>query len=1308
MAEKVYTLKINGVEESVKAVDALNKQLDNLDKRIDELSKRNINVGTSGGGSAKQELSAQEQLEKQILATEQKLEQVRDENYKKLLHSKEELKEYTQIAKSAVAAEANKQGLFDTSTVAGMKAQLKSIKAEMQTIDIGGDRFRELTQQANDLNNKLKEIEQSYGQFGRNVGNYANSMKEGLAGVKIQVGDTVREFSSAREASRTLSNELKSMALNGQEGTKEFNELQQAVLKLNSAMKDVTVSSKAMDNLLDSMQGFVALTSAWKGLGSLFGIDNSEINESIQKLIALQNVLRGTEVIFQQLKSGEGFGAIFAAGNKAIDDFTDKLFKVKTAAKATATELTATGVAGKGAAAGMTTVTVATNAATTSLNLATGAAAALNIALKALGVGLVITAITTLISALDKLIDRQTEAKKRQEELNKVMNAGTKAYMDGMAQINSYIARIENFNGNTKQEKKLVDELNSSLGDGIGQYKTLKEWKDALDKKTQAYCKILMLQAEQQQLVNRQTEIYIKLLEAQKIAESGGTVGDKIWDYITSSKLGFIKIKDWGKTAKDKAEETKNALQAEYQQISEDLKKIDDEIAKIMQESQVGDYAPTIEKNKKKTKKAVKDAQHDINKAEIDAMKDGLNKKLMQLEEEKRQTINKLKENGNATAENIRKIEELFYKKRILIIDEHIKEFEKLIDELEKKVNETELSLNVDNIDESIKRVNQEINKALQTVPIDNELLMSKDEGIIGKALGYDLTSNFKARLDENKAYLNNYLQQVIGFNNDIKQLNLERANEERKQNLENAKNEYDETDKLLKEKLQLAKDNSLALIELQWKEDRILTEDEEERLNTFIDEENKANELIEKNKKQHTERLKLIEKQYSSTVEQIKRDETDSNREIYDKYYDKEISNLRDFLSAVNNEISKQPTMDKGGWQIINVGATQKQYDEIKKAADWALNSINNELSELQRNYADGIVGEETYNATMKQLKDLENGFTNTFITIDTNERNLLSDFQQSINRYIQAGLDAVRTVMDALADYQDYQFDKEEEMLDKQLEMIEDKLSEQADIIEKYKDKVDSIEDELATARGDRRQHLIDQINAEIAAQRNAQKEEQKLQKQKEAAEKKQEKLDKERKKAEYKRNLMNIIISTAMATANGLATQPFVPVGIAMGALATTLGMVQYALAAKQKPYAKGGQLDGGVAVGARHRDGGIKVLGGRAEIEGGEYITNRLTTAKNIDLLSYINSKKKKIDISDMIDFYNSGKVRTSIRSVRTKFEDGGYIPTLPASLDISDQLQNIVINKDNRPIVVSVVDINNKQEDVRRVQTLAGL
>lgn len=160
----------------------------------------------------------------------------------------------------------------------------------------------------------------------------------------------------------------------------------------------------------------------------------------------------------------------------------------------------------------------------------------------------------------------------------------------------------------------------------------------------------------------------------------------------------------------------------------------------------------------------------------------------------------------------------------------------------------------------------------------------------------------------------------------------------------------------------------------------------------------------------------------------------------------------------------------------------------------------------------------------------------------------------------------------------------------------------------------------------------------------------------------------------------------------------------------ALAAATTAAEIAIMAANKPYAKGGQLEGGQIVGNRHRDGGVKVLGGRAEVEGGEYITNRITTQKNIDILDYINGKHKRLTLDDFVDFYGGSKVRNSIISSTPKrmFEEGGVLPTLRNDYDINDSMLSALEYYNNRPVVVSVVDIIDKEVDVKRVQTLAGL
>ena len=69
---------------------------------------------------------------------------------------------------------------------------------------------------------------------------------------------------------------------------------------------------------------------------------------------------------------------------------------------------------------------------------------------------------------------------------------------------------------------------------------------------------------------------------------------------------------------------------------------------------------------------------------------------------------------------------------------------------------------------------------------------------------------------------------------------------------------------------------------------------------------------------------------------------------------------------------------------------------------------------------------------------------------------------------------------------------------------------------------------------------------------------------------------------------------------------------------------MGAVQIATIAKQK-FASGGVIQG-----KSHSQGGVPVMNGTVEVEGGEYITNKVTTSKNVEVLTFINSKKRKLD------------------------------------------------------------------------------
>jgi len=1411
---KSYKIVINGLTESISAVESLNKQLDNLDAKIKSLSNKTVKVATEtsasskGGGNTKV-LSQEEALLKQIEQTEQKIAQTRSENYQELVKQKDALKEVTEEQKKLAATERLSKGNY-ANTMAGMKQQLADIKTVRNYTDVASKEFDELGQKALALTNNLKKYEEETGQFSRNVGNYANGVAEGMQKVKVQVGDSVREFSNAREASRTLNNELKAMAVNGQSNTKEYKELRQAVMELESTFND---AKKPMDNLMDTMQSIVAIGSLTQSFSALFGFDDSEIQRSIQKLVALQNILNSINTLNNQIQTREGIGKWLSKGNKAVDSFTNKLFGLNTTAKVTQTTLETTGTAGKTAATGLNTSAAAAGTAAKSFTAASLAATALNVVLKALGIGIVISAVSLLISGIESLISKQSEALENQKKLADGLRDSQKDYAKVRLELSALSDRLKAFNGTKQQEKKLVDELNSKYGDTLGQYKSIEEWQNALIKKSESYSEVVKLQAENQAILNAYTEDYVKLLAAQRDVAEGGTMWNKILDTLS---FGF------GKSAKQKAEENEKDIQSRLDHLVNLFKTNEKRIREISADSQILDFAPQIDKNGKKTADAAKKMQEEITRKQIEAMQDGLNKTLMQLDEEKRQTINKIKENGYQVSKLIELTEETYAQKRAKAISDHLAELTKTVNDYSEKIKKIrfqidtkELELQINDINEYVRSIQEDIAPLNNTLTTNIEY-QAKTKGLkqedllfantfsveknkaqteeqikeyfkwldnyvstlseeVKEKLGYknletgelqidynkvedyirehykkeleiidsfgyqenaSLKNSFEFRYDALKDYYDKYINEVNANLVEEQNLKIEAADKERKRLLkENGKNFKTEED-ALKKRVRDTNDALSAIENMTNVSNKKISEsfrkehkDEIEKLEeengvkikTYKDYYDNLKTSLEKQLKETENQLIEIRKQYADKTNQIIKENNQKIIQIENEgfkkreannqaYYNKQLSNYRDFLSKINSEASKNPVTDKAGWGVVNATATKKNYREILAATDFTIDKIRRDREKLSNDFKNGLISPENYNATLNQLNDIEKEVTDTSESVKEKQKMLVADFMQSIQMYLQETLNSFNTIMQAVWQMEDNEFDDEQERLDKENEMIQDKLSKQADIISQYKSTIDSIEDELATSRGDRRQHLIDQLNAEMEAERRAQKEKENLQKQEERNKKKQEDLEKKRKKAQYERDKLQAIVNGAMAvTYAAINTWP-IP-AIPMMALAASTTAAQLAIMAANKPYAKGGQLDGGVAVGNRHRDGGIKVLGGRAEIEGGEFITNRLTTEKNIDLLEFVNSKKKKIDVNDMLEFYSSGSVKKNIMkmSPKAKFADGGYIPpTLSNNIDLDDRLMSAFENYSNRPVVVSVVDITNKQEDVRRVQTLAGL
>ena len=427
-----------------------------------------------------------------------------------------------------------------------------------------------------------------------------------------------------------------------------------------------------------------------------------------------------------------------------------------------------------------------------------------------------------------------------------------------------------------------------------------------------------------------------------------------------------------------------------------------------------------------------------------------------------------------------------------------------------------------------------------------------------------------------------------------------------------------------------------------------------------------------------------------------------DSVYNTYQNSLDK-IEKLRSKYDSINS-------ISLGNQDLQTLGGIGAQLLEMKKFSDEYENmnkKISSEKSMLDKQFADGVITKEVYNKSVEQLNKTKDEIDNSLKDMSMKWPKSIQAIGQTVDAMVNMWASFYSQLADMQYNNEMYAIEQLEKQYDKENEILEKKLQEQQEIMERHNDNVQSIEDELSTARGDRRTFLVDQLNQEMYKREEAYNEQVKIERQQEALEKKREALEKKKEAAEKKRNQANQKIqiaqglsSTALAVTNALSVQPYF-LGVALAAMAAAMGAAQVAIIARQK------FADGGLLRGKSHSEGGIPIGNTNIEVEGGEYVTNKVTTSKNLDILTYINKQRRKLTLEDFVEFYESPKRYANGGQLKTIFESGGQLPSTKAPTINMREVRQIQ-KEDNRPIVVSVQEINNVQRKVRKVQALAGI
>lgn len=437
--------------------------------------------------------------------------------------------------------------------------------------------------------------------------------------------------------------------------------------------------------------------------------------------------------------------------------------------------------------------------------------------------------------------------------------------------------------------------------------------------------------------------------------------------------------------------------------------------------------------------------------------------------------------------------------------------------------------------------------------------------------------------------------------------------------------------------------------------------------INKSIDDSIKATEKglknLEQQFKDHPLKPEMREDMFSSSIagDVIDRGKTVDN-------YKAALKAADDYYEAVRyGGEQRQQIEDEWQKKVDLTGKTygynSKEYQKAVEQQIEAIDKLDKEESQAYENMVDA----------RKKLRDADDEY---FDNLSKRMKKVFDVFKENV-------LDPIGDTFSALFTME---LEEMNEYLDKLSEMLEDATS----LREESANRIEEINSELRDSDSQNldalRQRLADE--EVLLAERQAM--ERKLQLEKEDQEKRIQAKEKQQKKAELLQSMFEGIANTAVGVTAALKYGPIL--GPIFAAIVGAMGAAQVAIIGQQINKLK----DGGLLEGASHSQGGMRIQGTNIEVEGGEFVVNKKSTRKYLPLLEKIN---------------NEGRTNTRSFKPMGKFAQGGRLNVERASRAAEYGMSNMAferaLSRINIRPVVSVVDINEGQEALTKVEVLAG-
>ena len=300
MATKTFEIEINGISQSVSAVDALLAKLDALDDKINSLS----DVDTS---DLKISL---ESIRKDLETNTDNWEDISDR-----------IEDVTQDINSLERAYNSLENPFKVQDIKQYNEEVEDISESIKDVEKAADKIDGLGGLSTDLeraNAGAKDLASSLNKVQRAEDQLGTKLNINIGGLSLQ-------FDDVNQAIGVLEDKLYQLASNGQRSSKEFAEITQQVVNLRQAVVSVdneidNAFSGGLNRLIGGFESLASIASIGEGINQLFGIQG--LDESIQKFTALSLILQGIRNIQIDLADK---ASIAAKAYKALSTIAEPL-----------------------------------------------------------------------------------------------------------------------------------------------------------------------------------------------------------------------------------------------------------------------------------------------------------------------------------------------------------------------------------------------------------------------------------------------------------------------------------------------------------------------------------------------------------------------------------------------------------------------------------------------------------------------------------------------------------------------------------------------------------------------------------------------------------------------------------------------------------------------------------------------------------------------------------------------------------------------------------------------------------------------